>query len=114
MEVGNVLLKLPKNALLLGILLNFGQASILDCVHLQSLISKNFDNRLVDNDYLDLDDDELFTYCLGQYLLKKGKNINECLEDVYQQFSDENLLMAYKQAIKEFKKTELIKNIGGT
>lgn len=104
MEVKNVLFKLPKNSLLLGVLINFKDASILDCVNLQSLVSKNFDNRLVDNGYLNLDDSELFICRLGKYSLKGGKDINQCLEDVYQQFSDENLLIAYKQAIEEFKK----------
>lgn len=103
MEVKNVLLKLPKSSLLLGVLFSLKDASFLDCVNLQSIIN-NILGFWIDYDYSEDYDNELFVCCLGKYSMKGGKDVKKCLEDVYKQFSDENLLMAYKKAIEEFKK----------
>ena len=101
MEVKKVL-KLPKSSLLLGVLFSLKEASFLDCVNLQSTIN-NILGFWIDYDYGENYDEELFICRLGKYSLKGGVDINQCLENVYQQFSDENLLTAYKKAIEEFK-----------
>lgn len=103
MEVKNVLFKLPKNSLLLGVLFSLKEVSLLDCVNLHSIINKKFGVE-VDFNYSEPFDEQLFVCRLGKYSLRGGRNIKKCLEDVYQEFPDENLLMAYKQAIEDFKK----------
>lgn len=103
MEVKNVLFKLPKNSLILGVLSSLKECSLLDCVDFKTILSKKFLIGTINYNYLEPLDDELFICRLGKYSLKGGKDINQCLEDVYQKFPDENLLMAYKQAIEDFK-----------
>ena len=94
---------LPPNALLIGVLASLNGASPVDIVNFNMTIIKKTGKDL-ECDCFDVYDTESFFLKYGRFYLKKGVDAEKYLEKMYQQISDQNLLMAYKQAIEDFKK----------
>jgi len=103
-EFDKVLPPLPKNALLIGVLISLKEASIKDLAILHDLIVDiygDIDPKYpIENAY----DHDMFKYNQGKFFLIDEKSGKNYLEKITSQFKDQKLKAAFVKAIKKFSK----------